>query len=103
MYEAYFISWCGRKDKTSLTYVQSIKIRLHKSNLYYCINKTTTNKTKYCIKEQKQTLRSYAPALIKFTGDSSYPYVIKFYGKRYAVHNTGRCHELWNDYQPISS
>ena len=37
MYESCFISWWGRKDKISLTYIETIKIRLHKSNLYFCI------------------------------------------------------------------
>ena len=105
MYEACFITWWGRKDRTSLTFIEKIKIRLHKSNLYFCIYRTLeTNKTKYCIAEYKhENLLGYAPALIKFTEDSSYPYKVKFYGKIYAVHKSGKCQELWNDYQPISS
>ena len=101
MYEACFISWCGRKDRISLTYIETIKIRLHKSNLYFCIYRTPkTNKTKYCIAEyEHETLLGYAPALIKFTKDSSYPYKVKFYGKTYAVHKSGRCKELWNECQ----
>lgn len=98
MYEACFISWWGRKDKTSLTFIEKIKIRLHKSNLYFCIYRTPkTGKTKYYITEHEhENLLGYAPALIKFTGDSSYPYKVKFYGKTYAVHKSGRCRELWN-------
>lgn len=101
MYEACFITcvtrW-GSKDTTLLTFIDKIKIRLHKSNLYFCIYRTPkTNKTKYCISEhERKNLLGYAPALIKFTGDSSYPYKVKFYGKTYVVDKTGRCQELWS-------
>lgn len=83
MYEACFIKWWGHKDRSQLTFIERIKIRLHKSNLYFCIYRTPkTNKTKYCISEhERENLLGYAPALIKFTGDSSYPYKVKFYGK----------------------
>lgn len=97
MYEACFITWWGRKDMTLLTYVENVRIRLHKSDLFFCIYRTKTNKTKYCVLEHGSLL-GYAPALIKFTEDSSYPYIVKFYGKIYEVHKSGRCKELWNDY-----
>ena len=48
MYEACFITWWGHKDKSRLTFIERIKIRLHKSNLYFCIYRTPkTGKTKF--------------------------------------------------------
>ena len=97
MYEACYIQAYGFKNGECLTFISHIKIRLHKSNLYFFINQLDFNKTKFSIIEQER-ISTYSPALIKFTGDSSYPYKIKYKGKIYILHKTGRCQELWNDY-----